>query len=162
MGTPTDFDPTKACFKCSCGLNGKRHETDAFRKLGEPTIRAACTPRTVLDQHFWCIFWFILILFLTGIGPSLSRTHCTPNKCVRPTLQSKHAASGPDRLGSWPDDSCTLACLRTGSIWPKPDTITTRTKLDQGWFCTILSGMSVEERNRVWKWETGSGSVASC
>ena len=49
---PADFDPTKACFKRSRGLNGKRHETDAFTKSGEPTIRAACTPRTVLDQHF--------------------------------------------------------------------------------------------------------------
>ena len=37
-----------------------------------------------------------------------------------------------------------------------------RTKLDPGSFCTILFGMSVEERNRVWKWETGSGPLASC
>ena len=37
-----------------------------------------------------------------------------------------------------------------------------RIKSDPGWFCTILPGTSVEERNRVWKWETGSGPVASC
>ena len=37
-----------------------------------------------------------------------------------------------------------------------------RTKPDPGWFCIILSGSSVEERNRVWKRETGSGPVASC
>ena len=37
-----------------------------------------------------------------------------------------------------------------------------RTKSDLGWFCTVLFGMSVEERNRVLKWETGSGPVASC
>ena len=37
-----------------------------------------------------------------------------------------------------------------------------RTKSDPGSFCTILFGMSVEERNRVWKWETGSGPLASC
>ena len=37
-----------------------------------------------------------------------------------------------------------------------------RTKLDLGWVCTILSGMSVEEQNQVWKWETGSGLVAFC
>ena len=42
-GTPADFDPTKAC---------KRHKTDTFTKLKEPTIRAACTPRTELDRHF--------------------------------------------------------------------------------------------------------------
>ena len=37
-----------------------------------------------------------------------------------------------------------------------------RTKSDPGWFGTVLSRTSVEERNRVWKWETGSGPVASC
>ena len=37
-----------------------------------------------------------------------------------------------------------------------------RTKSDPGWFCTILSGRSVDERNRVQKRETGSGPVASC
>ena len=48
--TPADFDPTKAC---------KRHKTDAFTKLGEPTIRAACTPRTVAF-----LMPFLLLLFL--------------------------------------------------------------------------------------------------
>ena len=38
----------------------------------------------------------------------------------------------------------------------------TRTKSDQGWFCIILSGTSVEEGNRAWKWETSSRPVASC
>ena len=37
-----------------------------------------------------------------------------------------------------------------------------RTKSDPSWFSTILSWTSVEERNRVWKWETGSRLVASC
>ena len=37
-----------------------------------------------------------------------------------------------------------------------------RTRLDLGWFCIMLSRTSVEECNRVWKWETGSGPVASC
>ena len=37
-----------------------------------------------------------------------------------------------------------------------------RTKSDPGWFCTILSGTSVEEWNWVLKWETGSGLVAFC
>ena len=37
-----------------------------------------------------------------------------------------------------------------------------RTKLDLGWFCTILSGMSLEERDQVWKSETGSGPAAFC
>ena len=31
---------------------GKRHKTDTFTKLGEPTIRAACTPQTELGRHF--------------------------------------------------------------------------------------------------------------
>ena len=37
-----------------------------------------------------------------------------------------------------------------------------RPKLDPGWFCTILSGTSVEERNWVWNSETGSRLVVSC
>ena len=37
-----------------------------------------------------------------------------------------------------------------------------RTQLDPGWFCTIWSGPSVEEHNRVWKWETGSSRFAFC
>ena len=37
-----------------------------------------------------------------------------------------------------------------------------RTKPDPGWFCTILSGSSVDERNRVKKSETGSGPDVSC
>ena len=51
VGMPAGFAPTKACFKSSRWF-GKRHKTDAFTKLGEPTIRAACTPQTVLDRHF--------------------------------------------------------------------------------------------------------------
>ena len=48
-----------------------------------------------------------------------------------PIPPSKHAVSDPHpvRIG-WealarigPDDSCTLASFRTGSVWPKPDTI---------------------------------------
>ena len=27
-------------------------KTDAFTELGEPAIRAACTPQTMLDRHF--------------------------------------------------------------------------------------------------------------
>ena len=39
-------------------------------------------------------------------------------------------ASGPDPFGQNPTQPA-------------------RTKSDQGWFCTVLSGTSVEERNRV-------------
>ena len=37
-----------------------------------------------------------------------------------------------------------------------------RNKSDLGWFCTVLSMTSVEEQNRVQKWETDSGLVVSC
>ena len=37
-----------------------------------------------------------------------------------------------------------------------------RTKSDLGWFCTVLSGSSVDKQNWVQKLETGSGLVASC
>ena len=64
-------------------------------------------------------------------------------------------ATGPDRMGSigqkragWflhigllPDRNCLAQNL----------TQSARTKSDQTCFCTILSGTSVEERNRVWK-----------
>ena len=50
-----------------------------------------------------------------------------------------------------------------GSVWPKPGTTwSARTKSALGWFCILLSGTSVEERKRVWKWETSSRPVASC
>ena len=41
-------------------------------------------------------------------------------------------------------------------------TLSPRSKSDLGWFCTIWSGMSVEECNWVWKWETGSRPVTPC
>ena len=44
-------DPTKAC---------KRHKTDTFTKLGEPTIRAAWTPR----KGAWPAFLMLFLLFL--------------------------------------------------------------------------------------------------
>ena len=63
--------------------------------------------------------------------------------------------------------------IRSGSGWKhrlasRPDpfgqnlTQSARTKPDPGWFCTVLSGTSVEVWNWVWKWETGSGPVVSC
>ena len=51
VGAPAGFAPTKECFKRSRWF-GKRHKTDTFTKLGEPTIKAACTPKTVLGRHF--------------------------------------------------------------------------------------------------------------
>ena len=74
VGTPAGFDPMKECFKRSRWF-GKRHKTDAFTKLGEPTVRAACTPQTVLGRHFWG-----LSASFTIIWPSFPRFHCTPNK----------------------------------------------------------------------------------
>ena len=51
VGTSAGFAPTKECFKRSRWF-GKRHKTDAFTKLEEPTIRTTCTPPTVLNRHF--------------------------------------------------------------------------------------------------------------
>ena len=51
VGMPIGFAPMKECFK-RLRWFGKQHKMDTFTKLGEPTIRAACTPQTVLDQHF--------------------------------------------------------------------------------------------------------------
>ena len=55
-----------------------------------------------------------------------------------------------DRLASGPDP------------FGQNMTQSARTKSDQGWFCTILSGLSVEELNRIQQSKTGSGPVASC
>ena len=66
----------------------------------------------------------VFILYLTGI--------CN-FAIVKEFLNypSKHTRSDshPGRV-SWKalarsgsDDSCTLACFRTGSVWPKPDTV---------------------------------------
>ena len=41
-------------------------------------------------------------------------------------------------------------------------TQSTRTKSDPGWFCTIWSGLPVEEYNVAWMWETGRRPVAFC
>ena len=60
---PAGFAPTKACFKSSRWF-GKRHKTDAFTKLGEPTIRAAhkqCL--TGISNAFFCFFYQYLATF---------------------------------------------------------------------------------------------------
>ena len=65
----------------------------------------------------------------------------------------------------WPEAGRMILAHRLAS-GPNPFgqnlTQSARTKSDPGWFCTILSGTSVDERNWVWKWETGSGPVAYC
>ena len=75
--------------------------------------------------------------------------------CIRPGSAGKH----------WPEAGRMIIAHQLAS-GPDPFgqnlTQLARTKSDPGWFCLILSGMSAEERNRVSKWETGSGPVASC
>ena len=65
----------------------------------------------------------------------------------------------------WPEAGLMILAHRLAS-GPDPFgqnlTQSARTKSDPCWLCTVLSGTSVEERNRVWKWKTGSGPVASC
>ena len=75
---------------------------------------------------------------------------------------SKHAGSdsNPVRIGweelarSGPDDSCHIGLLPARNPFDQNLTQSARTKSHPRWFCTILSGTSAEERNRVWKWET--------
>ena len=80
MGTPAGFVPTKECFKRSRWF-GKRHETDAITKLGEPTIRAACTPQTELDRHFYAFS-----ASFSSIWPFFPRFLLYPQQSV-PTLR---------------------------------------------------------------------------
>ena len=65
----------------------------------------------------------------------------------------------------WPEAGRMISAHRLAS-GPDPFgqnlTQSARNKPDQGWFCTILSGSSVAERNRVKKSETGDRPDASC
>ena len=75
-------------------------------------------------------------------------------------------ASGPVQLGSIGQNRAGWF-LHTGLLpdrirLAKTRTQSARTKSDPGRFCIMLSTMFAEERNLVWKWETGSGPVASC
>ena len=73
---------------------------------------------------------------------------------------SNHAGfdSHPVRIGwealarSGPDDYCTMACFRTGSVWPKPDTIS------QNYVIRIRAGFAQYYLGRLWKNETESES----
>ena len=57
------------------------------------------------------------------------------NLCVEFYMVCKHAGSDPHPIWiglevlaqSGPDDSCTLTCFRTGSLWPKPDIVSQNT-----------------------------------
>ena len=84
------------------------------------------------------------------ISPScLQWLQCSLARWSSGRLPCKHARSDPhpsvslEALArSGPDDSCTLACLQTGSVWAKPDTA--GTQLDPGWFCTVWSRPATE------------------
>ena len=86
-------------------------------------------------------------------------------------LPSKHARSDlhPGRIGwealakSGLDDSCTMACFRTGSVWPKPGTVSQNSSgsglvLYNNYYPGRLWKNGTESENG----ETGSGPVASC
>ena len=75
--------------------------------------------------------------------------------CIRSRSPGKH----------WPEvGQMVLAHWLASRLDPFGQNLTqsARTKSDLGWFCTVLSWLSAEEQNRDWKWETGSGLVASC
>ena len=65
----------------------------------------------------------------------------------------------------WPEAGRMILARWPASGWdPFGQNLTqpAKTKLDLGWFCIILSRMSVEEWNGIWKWETGSRLFVSC
>ena len=77
---------------------------------------------------------------------------------------SKHAGtdSHPGRIGwealtrSGPDDCCTLACFRTGSVWPKPDTVS-RNEIGSGLVLHnmtraffLKNGAEPDRGSRIW------------
>ena len=89
-------------------------------------------------------------VYKNSISPSsLQWLQCSLARWASGRLPCKHARSNPhpsislEALArSGPDDSCTLACFQTGSVWAKPDTA--RTQLDPGWFCTVWSRPATE------------------
>ena len=88
-------------------------------------------------------------------------------------MQSTYPGNMPDlihvRSGSalkrWPETGRVILAHRLASgpdLFGPHLTQSVGTKLDLVWLCTAWSRMSVEERNWVWKGETGSGLVAFC
>ena len=99
-------------------------------------------------------------------------------------LSGKHHQLWSQLAKQLPMGSCDLILIRAGSAgkhWPEVRRMilaywlvsgldpfgqnlaqSATMRLDLGWFCMLLSGTSVEECNRVWKWETGSRSVVPC
>ena len=87
VGTPGGFDPTKVCFKCLRWF-GKWHKVDTYTKLGEPTVRAACTPQCLTSiSHFSDAFLLAFFLLVSvhlchGLTVPLTKVCLL---CVTPT-----------------------------------------------------------------------------
>ena len=83
---------------------------------------------------------------------------------IRPLSKSSH----PVRIGwealarSGPDDSCTPACFRTGSVWPKPDTVSQDLNQIRACFAQYYPGRLWNNGTESDSGETGSGPVAPC
>ena len=96
-------------------------------------------------------------------GWKISELHCewhTYNTNPVNLLDLIHIPSGLEAMArSGLHDSCTPARFWTGSVC---QTMSARTNSDLDWFCTIWSGLPVEECNRIWKWETCSRPVTFC
>ena len=73
--------------------NGRLHKT------GEPTIRAACTPQTVLDRLFWCLFCFFYSYLAIFPAVLLNPQQSAPNlRYTRKHLPSAVPWISEDRL----------------------------------------------------------------
>ena len=116
MGTPAGFAPTKECFKRSRWF-GKRHKTDAFTKLGEPTIRAVPYRQCLagISNAFSASF--------TNICPSFPRFYCTPNKacllCATPAGTYRVQSPGFPNIVYSPKESNALFSCKSGNIGGK-------------------------------------------
>ena len=97
------------------------------------------SPVTVTCLYIYIyIYMPMYVLFLTSVNSKHDRAslHLIWILLLEPAQKS------------WPDDSCTVACFQTRSVWPKSDQ-SSQTKLDPGWFCTIWSRLSLEEWNQI-------------
>ena len=115
----------------------------------------ACT-RTHLIYGRWCAYQICLLIYHSS---SLSKT--TDN------YPSKHAGSDShmvrigwealartERVGWFWHTGLLPDRIDLAKTWHSPPELN---HPDPSWFCTICSGPSVEDCNRVWKWKTGSG-----
>ena len=133
----------------------QRQAEELRRQVEDLRLQLENTERQLKsNKHFLDVSLLVIGFLLRGV-------FCLLVSTCRESSPSKHAGSdshnNPDRIrleklaSSGPDDSFTLACFQTGSIWPIPGTVN-QNQIGPG---LVLNSMS----QVVWKNATESESV---